>query len=328
MILKNLALAAALLLLAFATATASAQAAKPKLPAKPNAAPSPTAPTTSGNPTAQPAGGADNPAASPATGPEAGQGAGQGAAVPGQGGECQGGPCDATPSHITIATPAPAAAPWPWQDRIAWAAHIILVVLAYVGVMLAIWLLRKIERQSHYAETTAQAAADSAKAALMYAEAQALTQRPWLVVTVEPEPGPHNRFTIVATNRGRSPTRIVTLVDEIATARDEAHLPPSPAFKNEAKPPRAPIILLPGEATGLKTFSRDDVKSVVETAEDLRRVEAWESKIYLFGVVTYIDLRAPAGKEPYETGWCCWYIHGHQKSGMVIAGTPEYNRHT
>ncbi len=323
MILKNLALAAALLLLAFATATASAQGAKSNLSAQPNSAPSPTS-TTSGNPAAQPAAGATNPAASPGAVPDAGAGT----ANPGQGSECPGGPCDATPSHITIATPAPAAAPWPWQDRIAWAAHIILVVLAYVGVMLAIWLLRKIERQTHYAETTAQAAADSAKAALMYAEAQALAQRPWLVVTVEPEPGPNNRFTIVATNRGRSPTRIVTLVDETATAKDEAHLLASPVFKSEAKAPRAPIILLPGEATGLKTFSRDDVKSVVETAEDLRRVEAWESKIYLFGVVTYIDLRAPAGKEPYETGWCCWYIHGHQKSGMVIAGTPEYNRHT
>jgi hypothetical protein len=308
MILKNLALAAALLLLAFATATASAQAAKPNLSAQPNSAPSPT----------------ETPAASPGNGPEAGAVA----ANPGQGSECQGGPCDATPSHITIATPAPAAAPWPWQDRIAWAAHIILVVLAYVGVMLAIWLLRKIERQTHFAETTAQAAADSAKAALMYAEAQALAQRPWLVVTVEPEPGPLNRFTIVATNRGRSPTRIVTLVDEVAMARDEAHLLAIPAFKSEAKAPRAPIILLPGEATELRTFSREDVKSVTESAEDLRRVEAWESKIYLYGVVTYIDLRAPAGKEPYETGWCCWYIHGHQKSGMVIAGTPEYNRHT
>jgi hypothetical protein len=321
MILKNLALAAALLLLAFATATASAQAAKPNLPAQPNSAPSPIE-----NPAAQPGAGANSPAgptASPA-GPESGAGA----ANPGQGSECQGGPCDATPSHITIATPAPAAGPWPWQDRIAWAAHIILVVLAYVGVMLAIWLLRKIERQTHYAETTAQAAADSAKAALMYAEAQALAQRPWLVVTVEPEPGPQNRFTIVATNRGRSPTRIVTLVDETATAKDEAHLPMTPVFKSEAKAPRAAIILLPGEATGLKTFSREDVKSVTESAEDLRRVEAWESKIYLYGVVTYIDLRAPAGKEPYETGWCCWYIHGHQKSGMVIAGTPEYNRHT
>ena len=179
-----------------------------------------------------------------------------------------------------------------------------------------------------FVETIAQAAADSAKAALMYAEAQALTQRPWLVVTAEAEPGPNNKFTIIATNRGRSPTRIVTLIDAIATARDEVDLPATPIFQGEPNPPRIPIILLPGESTELKTFSRDDVKSVCETAEDMRRVEQWEAKIFLYGEVTYVDLRAPAEKQPYETGWCCWYIHGHQKSGMVRTGPVEYNRHT
>ncbi len=242
--------------------------------------------------------------------------------------DCEGGACDAPPAHITIATPAPAPAPWPLQERISWAASLILVLIVYVAAMLGIPALRKIARQMKFIEVTAQAAADSAKAALMYAEAQALAQRPWLVVTAEAEPGPNNRFTIVATNRGRSPTKIVTLVDEIATARDESHLPTAPVFKGGPVPPRVPIILLPGESTGLKTFSREDVRAVCQTPDDLRRVEQWESKIYLYGNVTYIDLRAPAGKEPYETGWCCWYIHGHQKSGMVLAGTPEYNVHT
>jgi hypothetical protein len=214
------------------------------------------------------------------------------------------------------------------QDRITWAANLILVLIIYVGAMLGIPALRKIARQMKYVEVTAQAAADSAKAALMYAESQAQAQRPWLVVSAEPEPGPNNRFTVVATNRGRNPTRIVTLIDTIAIARDEADLPAAPVFQGEPKPPRVQIILLPGESTELKTFSRDDVRTVCETADDMRRVEQWEAKVYLYGEITYVDLRAPADKEPYETGWCCWYIHGHQKSGMVIAGSPEYNRHT
>ena len=70
------------------------------------------------------------------------------------------------------------------------------------------------------------------------------------------------------------------------------------------------------------------MKTVCESQEDLRRVEAWEAKIYLYGEITYVDLRAAAEKEPYVTGWCCWYIHGRQKSGMVMSGPPEYNRHT
>lgn len=303
MVLKNLGVAAILFCFAFSPGASTAQTAKP---------PSPAAGATNPAPS--------TPAASPATTPST--------ANPIPRSDCDGASCDAPPAHITIATPAPAPAPWPLQDRITWAANLILILIIYVAAMLGIPALRKIARQMKYVELTAQAAAESAKASLMYAEAQALTQRPWLVVSAEAEPGPNNRFTIVATNRGRSPTRIGTLIDTIVIARDEADLPAAPVFHGEPKAPRVPIILLPGESTELKTFSRDDVKSVCESAEDLRRVEQWEAKIFLYGEITYVDLRAPADRAPYETGWCCWYIHGHQKSGMVIAGSPEYNRHT
>jgi hypothetical protein len=297
MALKNLGVAAMLLCFGFIPAASAAQAGSPAPPKPVSTSPAPS-PAAS---TAQP----NNP-----------------------NGSCEGSGCDVTPAHITIATPAPAPSPWPLQERIAWAANLILVLIIYVAVMLGIPPLRKIAAQMKFIEVTAQAAADSARASLMYAEAQAQSQRPWLVVNAEAEPGPNNRFTIRATNRGRSPTRIVTLIETFALARDEADLPAAPVFQGEPKPPRIPIILLPGESTELKTFSRDDLKSVCETAEDMRRVEQWEAKVYLFGAITYVDLRAPADKQPYETGWCCWYIHGHQKSGMVIAGTPEYNRHT
>ncbi|HEY1806812.1 MAG TPA: hypothetical protein VGG45_20245 [Terracidiphilus sp.] len=297
MALKNLGVAAILLGFGFSWVAVAAQTGN-----SPSAASSPA-----------------KPAASPAPPPTAN-------IIPRS--DCQGSGCDATPAHITIATPAPAPSPWPLQERITWVANLILVLIIYFGAMLGIPALRKIARQMKFIETTAQAAADSAKAALMYAEAQAQSQRPWLVVSTEAEPGPNNRFTISATNRGRSPTRIVTMTDTIAIAQDEADLPATPIFQGEPKAPRIPIILLPGESTELKTFSRDDVKSVCETAEDMRRVEQWEAKVFLYGEITYVDLRAPADKEPYETGWCCWYIHGQQKSGMVIAGSPEYNRHT
>lgn len=233
------------------------------------------------------------------------------------------------PQHMTIATPAPAPAPWPVQDRISWAANLILLIIAYVGIMLAVSALRKIERQTQYAESAAQAAADAAKAALQYAEAYARAERPWVLISAEPAPGAPDTFSVLATNRGRSPARIVALAEGIVVAKDEANLPADPAFQeSETRAPLSSMILLPGEFTVIRSFRRDDVQNLCKTPEELHRIESWEDRIYLYGNVTYADLHAPDEKQTFETGWCCWYIHGRQKSGMVSAGPPAYSRHT
>ena len=318
MIRKHLAAAAVLLALMLGHPAAAAQGGNPAAsqskpsPAagqsKASAAPGTPAPSVPSSPGQPPAGASGSPPS-----PD----------------NCPGGsPCDATPSHITIATPAPAPSQWQLQDRISWIANLVLVLYVIVGVTIALFLLNKIEHQARYAEVSAQAAADSAKAVLVYAQSQAEADRPWVLVTPENVPGAPDRFTIVATNRGRSPARIVSLVDEIASAGDDSKLPPAPVFKNEPQPPPISDILLPGESIGIKSFSRDEVSSVCETPEQLQLVESWVEKIYLYGDLTYQDLRASDGKDMHQTSWCCWYIHGRQKSGMVIAGPPAYNRHT
>ncbi len=312
---KNLAMVVVLLPAALAPAARAAQTGSQAAPphrAAPSAAPVPPAASTAAPPVP---------------------------ANPGTQTNCEGGACDVAPSHITIATSAPAPAPWPLQDRIAWAASLLLTIVAYVGIMLALSLLRKIERQTKYAETAAQAAADSSKAALLLAQSHAETQaqqaealaqaeRPWILITAEPAPGNLNGFTVVATNRGRGPARIVALADEITSATDDSHLPPVPEFTGEPRAPVAPLILLPGESTDIKSFFRDDVKLFCATQERLRRVENWEERIYLYGIIAYRDLRSSDEKQFHETSWCCWYIHGRQKSGMVMAGPPQYNRHS
>jgi type II secretory pathway pseudopilin PulG len=205
--------------------------------------------------------------------------------------------------------------------------EVLLLVVAAVFAWLAVASLRKIERQSQYAEENAQAAADAAKAALLIAENLARAERPWLLVSASPVPGSTNSFSIVATNRGRSPARVLSLAECIAIVRDETELPRVPIFKTAPRPPVAPTILLPGESVSIKTFSRDEVKTVCENPEEAQRIEEWAEKIYLYGNVIYNDLAA-SGDARLETGWCCWYIHGRQKSGMIMAGPPEYNRHT
>lgn len=242
--------------------------------------------------------------------------------------DCLGGNCDDQLPHISIATPAPAPAPWLWQQRIAWGANLVLVVLGYIAILFALSLLRKIERQTRYSETAADAAREAAQAALAHTQALVRAERPWVLMNVRPAQGIENGFSVVATNHGRGPARIVSTVDEIVSASDETRLAAAPEFRNQPAAPADPIILLPGESTEIFAFSRADVKRICETEERLARVEKWEEKIFLYGNVVYRDLAAPEEAAAHESGWFCWYIHGRQKSGMVMSGPPAYNRHT
>jgi len=249
---------------------------------------------------------------------------------------CEGAGCDYQPAHITVATPAPAPAPWPVQDRIAWGANVLLALLGYAGIMLGIQTLKKIERQSKYSESaaeiaakSAEAASKSAEAALLHAQAIINAERPWVLITIVPSRSIENGFTVIATNRGRGPAQVVAASEETRIAIDEIHLPTSPEFKAEdAETPFVSIILLPGEFMNLKSFSRDDVNALCGSDEAFRRIENWEERIFLYGKVTYRDLAAPTDRPAHETGWCCRYIHGRQKSGLVMAGSHEYNVHT
>ena len=243
--------------------------------------------------------------------------------------DCNGFPCDNQQPRFVVNVPNPPPSPWLLRDQISWGAELVLVVFGYVGIMLALSTLKKIERQTRIAEALVQAAADSAQAALLHAQALIDSERPWLVITVEPSLNIKNAFTILATNRGRTPARIIANLERITIAPDEAHLPETPAYEDVAPgAPLVPIILLTGESTSLKSFSRDDAVALPKTEEELRRLDTWENKIFIHGKVTYRDLIAPPDQQIHTTDWCCWYIHGRQKSGLVIAGPPKYNQHT
>ena len=242
---------------------------------------------------------------------------------------CEGAGCEVQPTHITVANPVAAALPETLRDRITWGAVLVLILLGYAGVLLGLSTLKKIERQTGYAEQAAQAAAESAQAALLQAEAMVRAERPWVLVSFEPSRKVENGFIVIATNRGRSPARIVEIVDETRIAAEEADLPEVPRYAEEkADSPAVPIVLLPGEFTALKSFGRGDVKELCATEDQLRRVENWEERVFLYGKVVYRDLTAPANRAAHETAWCFRYIHGKQKSGMATAGPQRYNVHS
>jgi hypothetical protein len=253
----------------------------------------------------------------------------QEAASPAQKPEGEGGIREIQPPHISVANPTPAPLTWSVREQITWAANLVLVILGYVGIMMAVSLLKKIDRQTKYAETAAEAAAASSHAALLNAQAILHAERSWILISVDPSPSAENSFTVMATNRGRTPAKIIETTELTRIAIDEMHLPSAPEYADEKRgAPFTPIILLPGESTTIKPFCRDDARGLCDSEERYRRIETWEEKIFLYGKVIYRDLTAPADSQAHETNWCCWYIHGRQNSGLVIAGLPEYNTHT
>jgi hypothetical protein len=237
---------------------------------------------------------------------------------------------------VIVTLPAPAPVEWPLHDRILWGALLVLVFLGYAGVMLALSTLKKIEShtgasEASVAAATAAAAAanETAQAALLHAQSMLKAERPWVLVTAEPTRGVESSFDITATNRGRSPATITSALDQILFASDEARLPAVPAFKQtESKSRFVPVILLPGESATLKTFTRDEVRDLCGSDEMFSAVESWSERLFLCGKITYKDLVSPAGKEAHESNWCCWYIHGKQRSALVPAGPAQYNAHT
>lgn len=232
------------------------------------------------------------------------------------------------PQIIVNPTP-PAPQEWGWREQLTWGSTIVLAVLGYVGIMLALRTLKSIDKHLVAGGSTTQAAMDSANAALALAQAIASSERPWIVVTVEPFLTMENSFKVMASNRGRSPARIVSSVDQVKIVVDEKSLPAEPEFeKIEAGEEPEPIVLLPGEATGIWALNRGDLGSICKSPDVLKRVERWQDTLFLYGRIQYMELTAVGDKQMHETYWCCRYIHGEKSSALVMAGSPVYNKHT
>lgn len=243
--------------------------------------------------------------------------------------DCNGVPCEDQQPHLIVTLPPQPAQPWLLRERISWGVYLVLALVGYVAILLALSTLKKIERNTVLAETTAQAALDAAQAALATAQAILVAERPWILVSVEPTINKPNSFTITATNKGRTPATITAMLEQVGIKSDEAHLPATPEYDDrQNSQPMIPVTLVPGESTPIKIFSRDDVPAICESEDRVKLIENWDEKIFVHGRIAYRDLVAPKGGNEHETNWCCWYIHGRQKSGMVIAGPPEYNSHT
>ena len=229
--------------------------------------------------------------------------------------------------QIVVTSPPVGATPWTWHDQVLWGAELVLVILGYIGVILAVRTLKNIQRQTEFGVSAAQAALQCANAALESSQAIVDSGRPWIVITVEPLLTVEHGFKVMATNRGRTPARIMAKNDCVKIVQDETKLPSTPDYGGgKSATPFEPIILLPGESAGIRPFRRTDVRSYCASDDQFRKVEKWEEKLYVYGRVVYRDLISPMDQPNHETDWCCWYVYG-DKDALVIAGPPEYNKH-
>jgi hypothetical protein len=232
------------------------------------------------------------------------------------------------PPQIVVTAPPSQAAPWSWHDKVLWGVEIVLVFLGYAGVLLALKTLKNIQRQTEFGVSAAQAALQCANAALESSQAIVDSGRPWIVITVEPFLSVEHGFKVMATNRGRTPARILAKADCVKIAKDETGLTTPPDYESgKSATPFEPIILLPGETAGIRPFRRSDVRSHCSSDEQLKRLERWEEKLFVYGRVIYRDLISPMDQPSHETDWCCWYVYG-DKDALVLAGPPEYNKHS
>jgi hypothetical protein len=231
--------------------------------------------------------------------------------------------------QIIVTAPPPATNTWQWHERVAWAASVVLAVLGYVGIILALRALNAIKRSNEASLETARAALSVADTLIGQTKALLEFERPWILVYIDPSLTAENSFKVMASNRGRRPARITYLADQVHIVPNESELPATPDIESmEAQEQEEPVILLPGESTAIARFTRTDVAQICKTEEQMRRVATWQEIIYLSGRVTYCDVSpANPSTSPYQTDWCCRYIHGETKSALVVGGPQSYNRH-
>ena len=118
--------------------------------------------------------------------------------------------------------------------------------------------------------------------------------RPWIVITVEPFLTVEHGFKVMATNRGRTPARILAKADCVTVAGDETKLPATPDFDSgKSATPFEPIILLPGESAAFAPF---DAPTSAPFAPQTNNSSAWKNgrrKLFIYGRVIYRDLISP-----------------------------------
>jgi hypothetical protein len=183
--------------------------------------------------------------------------------------------------------------------------------------------------QSWETRKAAKAGSESAKAALLNAQAVINAERPWILIRGQAFEV-KDVSSVVATNCGRTPAKITTIsLDSWKIVPSNTDLPLRPIYQTPTSLP-TPIVLLPEGTTYVYTLSELDVRRICHTDLQWNRVQSGEDMLYVFGVIYYEDLLNSPTRASHETRWCCRYLPGtpSPSNRLVLSGSPGYNDYT
>jgi hypothetical protein len=124
-------------------------------------------------------------------------------------------------------------------ERPEWWLALVAAITAYV-----IWLqAREMARATSVRKEQTQASKVAADAALLNAQAVINAERPWLVVSVDPDKGNPELFRFGCLNQGRTPAKVISVSVKACFVKDQYALPIPPDYSTLAEPPRLNLIV-------------------------------------------------------------------------------------
>jgi hypothetical protein len=185
---------------------------------------------------------------------------------------------------------------------------------------------KEILKQMAIMQSQAEAAKANAEAARLNAQVVLDTERPLIVMSVEPLAGAPGVFIFKATNKGRTPAEITSgdFTFSFNTAPDKLPLPP--IYRAFVMPSQ--VLLTQGEGFEVNPAGNNP-ESMIDKAPEMREQTQMSNQfLFFYGRVNYRDVFTKEGRAQvfYETRWC--YNYDVFRRQFIRTGPDEYNRFT
>ncbi len=176
------------------------------------------------------------------------------------------------------------------------------------------------------AEANAKAASDNAAAALLNAQVVVNSERPWIVISIEPHRTVSGNFVFRATNKGRTLADFESGTFDFSFDSYPANVPTPPDYYGTFNAPNQTLIM-PDDGFDIQPAGSNP-ESMIKDAGKTEQMKLGNQFLLFYGRIIYRDVFSREGKDPirHETRWCyCFDIFRRQ---FVRTGPDVYNRHS